>query len=78
MQAKKKILRIQLNFPDRESLSRLLQEHWLDIRGEGPKRQPDGSLQIEAYVAEDFVDRLKETGVSLEVIDDTTRVGRER
>ncbi len=76
MQAKKKILRIQLNFPDRESLSKLLQEHWLDIGGRGPKKQPDGSFQMEAYVAEDLVDRLKEAGVSLEVIEDATSVGR--
>jgi hypothetical protein len=33
---------------------------------------------MEAYVAEDLVDRLKEAGVPLEVIDDATRVGRER
>jgi hypothetical protein len=78
MQAKKTILRIQLNFPDRESLSKLLQEHWLDISGGGPKRQPDGSFSIEAYVAEDLVDRLKEAGVSLEVIEDAARVSRER
>jgi hypothetical protein len=78
MQAKKKLLRIQLNFPNRESLSRLLQDHWLDIRGQAPKIQPDGSVQTEAYATEELVDRLKEAGVSLEVIEDTSWVGRER
>jgi hypothetical protein len=78
MQANKKALRIQLHLPDRESLSRLLRDYRLDIRGGELKRQPDRSVQMEAYVAEGLVDRFKEAGVPLEVIEDATWVGRER
>lgn len=74
----KRILRIALRVPDREALEKLVKEHQLDIGGGGPRRLPDGTVIMEAYVPHELLDRLKRSKVSFEIIEDATEVGRQR
>ncbi len=79
MKAKeKKIMRIVLRTSNRETLTKLAKEFRLDIGGGGPRRLPDGILSMEAYVPEELLDKLKEAGGVFEIIEDATKVGKER
>jgi hypothetical protein len=72
------IFRIAIKSPDRKTLSRLMKEFQLDIGGGGPKRLRSGILFTEAYVPEETLEKLKGAGISFEVIENATDVGRER
>lgn len=74
----KKILRIALRAPDRETLAKLVKEHRLDVGGGGPRRQPDGTLSMEAYVPQELLERLKKRKAVFEIIEDATEVGKQR
>jgi hypothetical protein len=72
------IFRIALKSPDRKTLSKLIKEFQLDIGGGGPKRLRSGTLVTDAYVPKEILEKLKEAGISFEVIENATDVGRER
>lgn len=74
----KKIMRIALKTPNRETLTKLVKEFRLDIGGGGPRRLPDGTLSVEAYTPEEVLDRLKKAGAIFEIIGDATKAGKER
>jgi hypothetical protein len=71
-------MRVRLTAPDRETLARQAKEFNLDIGGGGPRRLPDGTVSVEAYVPEGQLGALEQAGGALEVIEDATAVGRER
>ena len=74
----KKIMRITLKTPNRETLARLVKEFRLDIGGGGPRRLPDGTLSVEAYTPEEVLVELEKAGAVFEIIEDATKVGKER
>ena len=74
----KRIMRIALRAPDRETLAELVKVYQLDIGGGGPRRLPDGTISMEAYVPQEFLDRMKKGKVAFEIIEDATEVGRQR
>jgi hypothetical protein len=74
-----KIMRITLKGPKPETLAELMRKFRLDIWGAGgPRRLPDGTISMEAYVPEEVMDQLKKEGVDFEIIEDATKVGKER
>lgn len=74
-----RIMRIALKAPNREALAKLVKEFRLDIWGTGgPRRLPDDTIVIEAYVPEEALDKLKRAGGIFEIIEDATKVGKER
>lgn len=75
---RQRIMRIALKAPTRESLSKLLKKQPLDIGGGGPSLQNDGTVRVEAYVPEELLDKLKKSGWDFEIIEDATKVGKER
>jgi hypothetical protein len=74
----KKILRITLRVPNRETLAEMVQELRLDVGGGGPRPQPDGTLSMEAYVPEEMLEILKKRKTAFEVIEDATKTGKQR
>jgi hypothetical protein len=75
----KTIMRIALKGPDREALGKLAREFRLDTGGAGGARtQPDGTVRMEAYVPEEVLAKLEKAGATFEVIEDATKVGKER
>ena len=74
----KKIMRIALKAPNRETLTKLVKEFRLDIGGGGPRRLRDGTLSMEAYTPEEVLDKLKKAGAVFEIMEDATKVGKER
>ncbi len=76
--SKKKIMRIKLNAIDMATIMGLIKDFQLDMGGGGPKRLPDGSLSVDAYTPEAVLDQLKKAGADFEIIEDATRVGKER
>lgn len=74
----KKILRILITARDRQRLSALLHENPLDLACAGPQRQEGGAVSVEAYVPRDQLDRLKQRGVKLDVLDDASATARAR
>lgn len=76
---KQKIIRIALKGPKRETLAEWVRQFQLDIWGAGgPRTLPDGTLSMEAYVPEKVLDKLKKAGAVFDVIEDATKVGKER
>lgn len=73
-----RIMRIRLSAPDRDSLARVVREFRLDIGGGGPRRLPDGTVSMEAYVPAERLEQIEKAGGAFEVIEDATAVGRER
>ncbi len=73
----KHIMRVVLKAP-KQLLFKLVKELRLDIGGAGPRPLPDGTFSLEAYATEDVLDHLKDAGGTFEVIEDATKVGRER
>lgn len=74
----KKIMRIALRAPDRDTLAKLAKEHGLSMASIRPRRQPDGTLRVEAYVPPEMLERLQKKDAVLEIIEDATEVGRQR
>lgn len=74
----KKIMKISLSAPDRETLARFVRELQLDIGGGGPRRLPDGTLSMDAYVPEELLGKLKKAHVAFKIVEDATKVGKER
>jgi hypothetical protein len=74
----KRILRIALRAPDRETLAKLVKEHRLDIGGGGPRRLPDGVVTMDAYVPQELLEKLKKSKATFEIIEDLTEVGKQR
>lgn len=77
-----KIFRVVIRAPDEPSLVELLKDKHLDLGG-GPKRQPDGTITIDAYVPEDMLqslqaEKMRDTGIVTQVVEDATEVGRQR
>jgi hypothetical protein len=74
----KKIMRIALKAPNRETLARLVKEFRLHMGGVRPRRLPDDTLSMEAYVPEELLDELKAAGGVFDIIEDATQVSKER
>lgn len=74
----KKILRIALKARNQETLAYLVKKFRLHLGGIRPKRLPDDTLRMEAYVPEELLDELKKAGGVFEIIEDATKVGQER
>jgi hypothetical protein len=77
----KKIMRIALKAANRETLTKLAKQFRLHRSGGvRPKRLPDGTLRMDAYVPEELLDELKRAGGDFEIVDveDATQVGKER
>ena len=73
-----KTLRVLITARDDGALAALLGEHRLDTLGT-PKRREDGAVTVQALVSEDRVNRLKGTGVTIDVLDrDAGATGRAR
>ena len=74
-----KIMRIALKASKPEALAKLVREFRLDIGGAGGlRRLPDDTVRMEAYAPEQVLDKLKEAGGVFEIIEDATKVGKER
>jgi hypothetical protein len=74
----KKNLRISVRAPDRDTLARLVKEYGLDVGGGGPRRLPDGTLVMDAYVHQEKLVRLTMGKEPFEVIADLTEVSKQR
>jgi hypothetical protein len=74
----KKIMRIAIKAPNREALTNLAKEFPLDLGGGGPRRLPDGTMGMEAYTSEEVLDKLKLAGAVFDIMEDATKVGKER
>ncbi|MDQ1276456.1 MAG: hypothetical protein QG610_2034 [Euryarchaeota archaeon] len=77
-----KIFKVVIRAADEPGLIELLRNKPLDLGG-GPKRQPDGTITIDAYVPEDMlqslqVENIRESGISIQVAEDATEVGHQR
>ena len=75
----KKIMRIALKAANRETLTTLAKQFRLHRSGGvRPKRLPDGTLRMDAYVPEELLDELERAGGDFEIVEDATQVGKER
>lgn len=78
MAMRSKTLRVLITAPDGRALAALLGEHPLDTLGT-PRRREDGAVMVQALVLEDRLDRLKQYGVTIGVLDrDAGATGRAR
>jgi hypothetical protein len=78
MAMQSKTLRVLITARDDRALAALLADHRLDTLGT-PQRQEGGAVTVQALVSADRVDRLKEPGVTIGVLDrDAGATGRAR
>jgi hypothetical protein len=73
-----KILRLLITARDAETLRALLREHPLDLSCGGPKQHEGGAVSVEAYVPENQVDRLRQHGMKIDILDDASATARAR
>jgi hypothetical protein len=73
-----RVLRMIFRLPGRQALESLLRSRRVDIGGGGPRTLPDGSITLEAYVPERWLNNFKAEGFTFEIVEDATEVGRQR
>jgi hypothetical protein len=73
----KKILRVKIDTKDENAFTRLVLQEHLDMAGE--RREKDGKIVAEAYMVSTQLEKLRESGINITVLDeDAAKTGRQR